>query len=210
VTAHHKILIAKLIEKEVDKKIRVEAEEVAKYYEFHKEEFMTPLLLRASHILLKTEEEALSVKAALDSGADFEEMARQKSLDATAIRGGDLGIFQKGQFVPEFEEAVFRMSKGEVSQPVKTPFGYHIIKLSDRMEQRLRDLKTVRNIVEERLFREKRSKALKALVEKLRGNIKIDIDESALDLVTAKPDAPSEGGSLPNRQAGASGGKDGI
>ena len=184
-TAHNKILIAKLVEKEVDQKIHVEAEEVAKYYEFHKEEFMTPLLLRAAHILVKTQEEADSVKAALDGGADFEEMARQKSLDATAIRGGDLGFFQKGQFVPEFEEAVFAMKKGEVSGPVKSPFGYHLIKLNDRMEPRLRELKAVRNIIEERLFREKRSKTFMEFVDMLKGNAKIDIDEKALELFNA-------------------------
>ncbi len=180
--AHRKILIAKLVEREVDNKIRVEPEEITKYYEFHKEEFMTPILLRASHILVKTEEEAGSVKAALDAGADFEETARQHSLDATAIRGGDLGFFQKGQFVPEFEEAVFRMKKGEVNGPVKTPLGYHVIKLSDRMEPRLRELKVVQKIVEERLLREKRSKTFKDFVEKLKGNVNIDIDEKALDL----------------------------
>lgn len=188
-TAHNKILIAKLVEKEVDQKIRLEPEEVAKYYEFHQEEFMTPLLLRASHILVKTEEEALSIKTALDAGADFEETARQRSLDATAIRGGDLGFFQKGQFVPEFEEAVFQMKKGEISAPVKTPFGYHLIRLNDRMEPRLRELKAVQNIVEEGLLREKRSKTFKAFVEKLKGNMKMDIDEKALELVGPKKDA---------------------
>ncbi len=184
-TAHHKILIAKLVEKEVDEKIRVEPEEVAKYYDFHQEEFMTPVILRASHILLKTEEEALAVKTALDAGADFEETARQKSTDATAIRGGDLGFFQKGQFVPEFEVAVFQMTKGQISGPVKTPLGYHLIKLSDRMEPRLREFRAVKNIVEERLLREKRSKAFRDFVEKLKGNAKIDIDEKALDLTNA-------------------------
>ena len=186
-TAHDKILIAKLVEKEVDQKIRVEPEEVAKYYEFHKEEFMTPLLLRASHILVKTQEEADSVKAALDGGADFEETARQRSLDATAIRGGDLGFFQKGQFVPEFEEAVFAMKKGQLSGPIKSPFGYHLIKLNDRMEPRLRELNAVKKIVEERLLREKRSKTFRDFVEKLKGNTKIDIDEKALALVSTPP-----------------------
>ena len=182
-TAQKKILIARLVEKEIDDKIRVDSQQIAKYYEFHQEEFMTPLLLRASHILVKTEEEANAVKAALDAGADFEETARQKSSDATAIRGGDLGFFQKGQFVPEFEQAVFAMKKGELSAPVKTMFGYHLIKLSDRVEPRLRELKAVSNIVEERLVREKRSKTFKEFVAKLKGNTKVEIDEKALEAV---------------------------
>jgi peptidyl-prolyl cis-trans isomerase C len=179
-TAEKKILIAKLVEKEIDEKISVTDEELGKYYEFNKEEFMTPLLLRASHILVKTEAEAVALKAQLDAGADFEETARAHSTDATAIRGGDLGFFQRGQFVPEFEEAVFSMSKGETRGPVKSSFGYHIIRLNDRMEPRLRELRAVRNLVEERLVNEKRSRAFKEFVEKLKGNTKIEIDEAAL------------------------------
>ena len=118
--ARKKILVAKLVQEDVDEKIHVDSQDVAKYYEFHREEFMTPLLLRASHILVKTEEEASSLKSQIDAGGDFEELARQHSIDSTAIRGGDLGFFQKGQFVPEFEAAVFALKKGEVSSPVKT------------------------------------------------------------------------------------------
>ncbi len=183
--ARKKILIAKLVENEVDGKIQLDSQDVAKYYEFHKEEFMTPLLLRASHILVKTQEEADSLKSQLDAGGDFEELARQHSVDTTAPRGGDLGFFQKGQFVPEFEEAVFALKKGEVSAPIKTAFGYHIIRLNDRAEPRLRELKSVKNMVEERLVNEKRASKFKALIEKLRGNVKIDIDEKNLEAIPA-------------------------
>ncbi len=185
--ARKKILVAKLIEKEVDQKIHVNGDEVAKYYEFHKEEFMTPLLLRASHILVKTEEDAILIKTALDAGSDFEETARLKSMDATAIRGGDLGFFQKGQFVPEFEKVVFSMKKGEISDPVKTPFGYHVIRLNDRVEPRLRELKAVKGVVEERLVLEKRSQAFKELVQKLKGNVKIEVNEKELETLPSKP-----------------------
>ena len=179
--AKKKIIIAKLVEKEIDSKLSLAPDEAEKYYESHKEEFMTPLLLRASHILVKTEEEALTLKNSLDQGADFEETARQKSIDTTAARGGDLGFFQKGQFVPEFEDTAFQMEKGEVRGPVKSQFGYHILKLQDRMEPRLRDFKAVKNSVEERLFTERRSKAFKEYVQKLKGNIKIEVNDQALE-----------------------------
>lgn len=181
--ARKKILIAKLVEMEVDEKIQLDDQDVSKYYEFHKEQFMTPLLLRASHILVKTQEEADSLKSQIDAGGDFEDLARQHSIDSTAPRGGDLGFFQKGQFVPEFEEAVFALKKGEVSPLVKTTFGYHIIRLNDRAEPRLRDLKSVKSMVEERLMNEKRSSTFKALIEKLKGNVKIEIDEKALEAI---------------------------
>jgi len=181
--ARKKILVAKLVQQDVDEQIRVDAQDVAKYYEFHKEEFMTPLLLRASHILVKTEEEANSLRAQITAGGDFEELARQHSVDSTAVRGGDLGFFQKGQFVPEFETVVFSLKKGEVSAPVKTAFGFHIIRLNDSAEPRLRDLKSVKSMVEERLRNEKRSSKLRELIEKLKGNAKVEIDEKALEAI---------------------------
>ncbi len=178
--ARKKIILAKLIENEVDRRVTVRLEEVSQYYEFHKEEFMTPLLLKASHILVKTPEEADQIKKELEAGADFEELARKKSLDSTAIRGGDLGFFQKGRFVPEFEDAVFKMKKGELSGVIQTQFGCHVIKLTDRLEPTLRDFRAVKPLVEERLLNEKRSKAFKAFVEKLEGSTKIEFDEKAL------------------------------
>ena len=138
---------------------------------------MTPLMARASHILVKTESEARSIKSELDAGSDFEELARKKSLDNTAIRGGDLGYFQKGQFVAEFEKAAFDMKKGQISEPVQTQFGYHIIKITDRMEPSLRDLNSVRMLVRERIIGEKKSKAFKELVQKAKGSDVIQFNE---------------------------------
>lgn len=179
--ARRKIIIARLIEKEIDEKIALAPDEAEKYYADHKDEFMTALTLRASHILVKTEEEARLLKAQLEGGADFEETARRFSLDATAIRGGDLGFFQRGRFVPEFEDAVFGMKKGELRGPVKSQFGYHLIKVTDRMEPTLRQFRDVKNFVEERLTSGKRSKNFKVLVEKLKGSSRVDIDEKRLD-----------------------------
>ena len=127
----------------------------------------------------------MSISMIIEVPPESEELARQHSIDSTAPRGGDLGFFQKGQFVPEFEEAVFALKKGEISLPVKTAFGYHIIRLNDRAEPRLRELKSVKNLVEERLMNEKRSSTFKSLIEKLRGNVKVDIDEKALEVIQA-------------------------
>jgi len=183
--ARKKIIIAKLIETEVDKKIKLEPNAAQEYYEAHKEEFMTPPLLRASHILVKTEEEARAILNGLKAGADFEEMARTKSIDTTASRGGDMGFFQKGQLVPEFEEVAFQMKKGQISDIFQTQFGYHIMKLTDRMEPRLRDFASVKAFVEERILNQKRSKAFKAFITRLKGNTKIDINQKALEALGA-------------------------
>lgn len=181
--AHRKIMIAKLIELEVDNKAHLENDEAARYYESHKEEFMTPALYRASHILVRTESEADGLKAQLDKGADFEELARKHSIDNTGLRGGDIGFFQKGQLIPEFEEMAFKMKKGETSPVFKTQFGTHILKLTNRAEPTLREFNSVKMIVEKQLLGEKRAQAYKAFLEKLKGGQKTQVDEKALESV---------------------------
>ncbi|PYZ96466.1 foldase [Alteribacter lacisalsi] len=89
--------------------------------------------VHARHILVEEEETALEVMEKLDSGADFAELAAEYSTDSTnAGNGGDLGFFVTGVMVPEFEEAAFRMEPGDISEPVATQFGFHIIKVVDR------------------------------------------------------------------------------
>jgi peptidyl-prolyl cis-trans isomerase C len=87
--------------------------------------------INASHILVKTEEEAKSILADLNNGKSFEELAKLKSTCPSGKNGGVLGWFTHGQMVKEFEKAAFNMKKGQISQPVKTQFGYHIIKVND-------------------------------------------------------------------------------
>ncbi len=181
--ARKKIIVSKLIELEVDKKVRLEPDEAQKYYEAHKDEFMTPLLLRASHILVNNEAEAQTIKKELQAGADFEELARSKSLDNTAIRGGDIGFFQKGQLLPEFEDVAFKMRKGEISDVFHTQFGYHVMKLTDRAEPALRDFKMVKGILEKQILNEKRTKVYKEFVQGLKKDAKVMIDEKVLEAI---------------------------
>ncbi|MAQ70691.1 MAG: peptidylprolyl isomerase [Alphaproteobacteria bacterium] len=93
--------------------------------------------VRARHILVATEEEADNIITQLEEGADFNELATEESTDtASGATGGDLGYFTKAQMVPEFSEAAFSMEEGEVSsEPVKSQFGYHIIKVEDKRMQ---------------------------------------------------------------------------
>lgn len=85
----------------------------------------------AAHILVKTEEEAKDLKTQIDGGADFAELAKQHSSDGAAAGGGDLGWFSQGMMVKPFEDAVLAMEVGQVSDPVQTQFGWHLIKLSE-------------------------------------------------------------------------------
>jgi len=90
-----------------------------------------PNKINASHILVKTLEEANHCMALLKVGKNFEELASEKSMCPSKKKGGNLGWFTKGMMVPEFEKAAFSCGKGQVVGPVKTQFGYHIIKVID-------------------------------------------------------------------------------
>lgn len=99
----------------------------------------------ASHILVETEEEAKAIKALLDDGADFAETAKEKSTGPSGPNGGSLGWFGKGRMVPEFETAVLELEKGQVSEPVQTQFGWHVIILNDTRKSEAPALEAVRD-----------------------------------------------------------------
>ncbi|NHM18174.1 Peptidyl-prolyl cis-trans isomerase [Tritonibacter mobilis] len=98
----------------------------------------------ASHILLESEEDAVNIKEQLDAGADFAALAKESSTGPSGPNGGELGWFENGRMVPEFEAAVAEMRPGEVSDPVQTQFGWHIIKLNDRRKLEAPDYEDVR------------------------------------------------------------------
>ncbi len=88
--------------------------------------------VKASHILVPSMEEAERILREISSGKSFEEMARKHSSCPSGANGGDLGFFSKGQMVKEFEDAAFSLPAGKVSAPVKTEFGYHLIKVTEK------------------------------------------------------------------------------
>lgn len=132
--------------------VRVKDEEIVQYYNENKESFRTDESVRASHILVDSEEEAKELAAKLSSGLSFEEAAREYSKCPSGARGGDLGYFTRGRMVPEFEEAAFAMKEGEISRPVQTQFGYHIIKVTDRKEPGILPLEQVKNQILQHLL----------------------------------------------------------
>ncbi|UCE73802.1 MAG: peptidyl-prolyl cis-trans isomerase [Methanomassiliicoccales archaeon] len=87
--------------------------------------------VRASHILVKTQQECEDLLARIKNGEDFAHLAKKHSQCPSGSRGGDLGFFQRGSMVKEFDDAAFGMEKNQVSEPVKTQFGYHLIKVTD-------------------------------------------------------------------------------
>lgn len=123
-------MVEKIIEREVT------PEKVQARYDALAKELAAAEEISARHILVASEDEAKAVIKELEGGADFARLAQTKSTGPSGRNGGDLGFFGKGQMVPEFEEAAFALKKGEVTQtPVKTQFGWHVIKLEDRRAQ---------------------------------------------------------------------------
>ena len=107
--------------------------------------------IKARHILVATEEEAQSVIDALDAGGDFEELAKEHSTGPSGADGGDLGYFTAGTMVAEFNDAAFALQAGEISAPVKTKFGWHVIKVEDRRVQEVPGFDLVKDQVIEAL-----------------------------------------------------------
>jgi peptidyl-prolyl cis-trans isomerase C len=133
--------------------------------------------VHARHILVKTEDEAKDVIKQLDAGKDFAELAKEKSTDPNKADGGDLGYFTKGRMVKEFEDAAFTLDKGTYSKtPVKTDFGYHVIKVEDKRDAPPPAYDQVKDQVRQLVMRDKYLALLAAAKEKS----KVDITDEAL------------------------------
>ena len=142
--------------------------------------------VRARHILVKTEEEARAIAAELKKGADFEAIAKEKSKDpGAAAKGGDLGYFAKEQMVPAFAEAAFKLKEGEVSEPVKSQFGWHIIRLEDRRTKPAPSFEDVKDEVEAFVVR----RAQAELVTQLRKETPVERLDKPAGTPEATPDA---------------------
>ena len=187
--AKKKIMIARLMDIEAQAKASVTNEEIEKFYNDNKDKFQSPLQIRASQIQLETKEKAEEVLAKLKKGENFEQLAKEYSVDQTKDRGGDVGYFMKGQLIPEFENACFNMNKGETSGVVKTPLGYHIIKITDMQEARLLTLDEVREAIKNQIMANKKREAMAKFIQELRDKSKIKImDEPAQQQSTAVPE----------------------
>ncbi|MBS3995647.1 MAG: peptidylprolyl isomerase [Alkaliphilus sp.] len=119
----------------LSKELNLSEEKLKEYYEQNKEEYRN-IQVKASHILVDKEEEAKDILNKIQAGQDFSELAKEFSKDpGSAPQGGDLGFFSKDMMVPEFDEAAFNLQPGEISEPIKTTYGYHIIKVFDKIDE---------------------------------------------------------------------------
>lgn len=202
IAVSRKDILARAMFDDMQKNLKVDDSAILAYYEAHKNEYES---VKAKHILIRvkgapmpgvegrpelTDEQALAkanaVRAKLVGGADFAIVAKADSDDSgSAAQGGDLGEFRRGMMVPPFEQAAFSLKVGEISQPVKSPFGYHIIVVQ---EHKLKTLADSKDDIEKAIRPEMARKA----VEDMRAKANVKIDDSYFG--PAAPPAPAAPG----------------
>ncbi len=149
--------------------VRVTEDEVRGYYDSHKDEMTEGETVNASHILVDSEEKATELLNAINAGEiSFEDAARDNSSCPSSAQGGNLGDFGRGQMVPEFDTACFEMEEGEVRGPVKTQFGYHLIRLNKKNPAEALSYNDVRAQLYEQLTREKQQAAYQSKINQLK------------------------------------------
>ena len=149
--------------------VRVSEDDVRGYYDAHKDEMVEEETVNASHILVDTEEKANEILAAINAGeTSFEDAARENSSCPSSAQGGNLGDFGRGQMVPEFDQACFEMAEGEVRGPVKTQFGFHLIRLNKKNPAESLSYNDVRSQLFEQLTRERQQAAYQSKINQLK------------------------------------------
>ncbi len=163
-----KLIIEKYVS-QITQNESVDEEEIRRYYELHKSEFFLPERIQVSQILLLTEAEAVDIweKVKHASEEDFRAAARAKSIGPEAARGGEMGVYQKGQLPLEMETAIFSLAEGEVSPVIKSPYGFHIFRLDRKFESEWLSLEEVSASIRSMLLDVKIKQAIRLHVQNL-------------------------------------------
>jgi len=177
--ARRQLLIEELLKRKVLAVAQVTDEEARRMYEENKPLFGTETVA-ASHIMVKTQEEAEAILQELQAGKDFAELAKAKSQDtASAEKGGDLGPLSHGQTVPEFEEEAFRLKEGELSLVIKTQYGFHILKSGARATV-IQPFEEVQDRIRQSLLQQKQRETFMAFMTDLEKRATTELFEDRL------------------------------
>ena len=174
------VLVEEIIRRKVLKTVSVTDQEIQAHYDQHPERFVEEQVT-ASHILVKTREEAEAILKELQGGKkDFATLARERSLDRqSAEKGGLVGTFGRGQTVSDFEKTAFLLKPGEVSKPVETQFGYHLIRVTDH-SRTTRPFAEVKDQLRDELLRERQQQTFSSYMEQLQKGLKVQVFEERL------------------------------
>lgn len=183
-----RLIVESFLKKKVETESKVSDEDLKKFYEQNKDKFKAGEQIRASHILVKAEKEAKDILAQIKAGGNFEELAKKNSVDSSSAKGGDLGWFGKGSMVPAFEKAALALKEGQVSDVVKSDFGYHIIKLTGKRAAGIRPFEEVKEQIKGAIMPSKQQDVFQKIKEELKKTAKIMVKEDVLNEVGSKKD----------------------
>lgn len=169
-----KAIMGQLVIQQVLSDISVDENEIKEYFEQNTEYFNEPEQVTARHILVDTEEKAINIWSEINKGLPFDEAARKYSSCPSSAQGGSLGSFGRGMMVPEFEEAAFDIAVGEVSAPVKTQFGYHLILVDAKHEPQSKSFDEVKDMIGGHLLQEKQNYSYMNFVDSLKAKYSIE------------------------------------
>lgn len=162
-------ILAQLAMREIVKDVKVSEEEAREHYEANPDKFKSDEKVQAKHILVDSEEKCVQIKEDIEKGEKtFEEAAKESSTCPSGQRGGDLGEFGHGQMVKEFDEAAFAAEIGAVAGPVKTQFGYHLIKVERKTEASVQTFEEVKESILRSMYQKKQNDAYEAKVKELK------------------------------------------
>jgi len=154
----------------------VKDEDIKRFYEDNKDAFKQAESADASHILVEEEDKAREIYEKIKNGGDFEELAREFSTCPSKEKGGDLGTFTRGQMVKEFEDAVFENEVGTITEPVKTQFGYHIIKINKKNPARELSFDEVKDKIVEQVRRQKEQEIYNKKITELKDKYEVKMN----------------------------------
>lgn len=174
------ILAQALIKKVILDKVEVDDKEISEYYEQNKDSFTEKEQIHLFNILVESEEEAQEILEQLIAGADFSEIALEKSTGPSAAQGGDLGYLAKGTLIKEIEDVVYALELEELSEIIKTDFGFHILKITEKKPETVRALEEVKEEIIQTLLPTKQSETFDNFLDELWDKVEIEINEEAL------------------------------
>jgi peptidyl-prolyl cis-trans isomerase C len=182
-----RLTIEKLFANHVYSRVAVTEEELRAYYAANEAEFNEAEQVHAAQMVVKGLDEARKLQVQLKSGKKFADLARRYSLSADGKVGGDLGFFPRGQMPPAFDEVVFKLPVGQVSDVVSTEYGYHLFRVLERKPARKREFAEVRQLVEAKILEKKRTEAQEAFEKELREKAQVQVNEATLQAIRGKP-----------------------
>jgi peptidyl-prolyl cis-trans isomerase C len=180
-----RLLTAKVSTAILAPQIEVTDKETEQYYRANKESFRRPAEIRARQMLFPTREEAVEILKRIKKGEKFSTLAQKYSLSPDSEKGGALGYFSEGQLPPEFDDALFNLPVRQVSDPVKSPYGFHLFVVEKRRRAGLRPYAAVKEEIVEKLYHEKEESAFHLWLEKLQKTTETTVNWDLLQLPEA-------------------------